>query len=82
VINSLKFLALFKRSITIPVVLSPSWGVWYVLSVGLSAKLKELDGEAHTKAHCRLYSHIVYKKYPKIDAKGNLEINMKAVKEA
>ena len=46
------------------------------------AKLKELDGEAHTKAHCRLYSHIVYKKYLKIDTKGNLKINMKAVKEA
>lgn len=46
------------------------------------SKLKELDGEAHTKAHCRLYSHIVYKKYLKIDAKGNLKINEKAVKEA
>ena len=46
------------------------------------AKLKELDGEAHTKAHCRLYSHIIYKKYLKIDAKGNLKINEKAVKEA
>lgn len=46
------------------------------------AKLKELDGEAHTKAHCRLYSHIVYKKYLKIDAKGNLKIDEKAVKEA
>jgi len=49
---------------------------------GKLAKLKELDGEAHTKAHCRLYSHIVYKKYLKIDAKGNLKINEKAVKEA
>lgn len=46
------------------------------------AKLKELDGEAHTKAHCRLYSHIVYKKYLKIDTKGNLKINEKAVKAA
>lgn len=49
---------------------------------GKLAKLKELDGEAHTKAHCRLYSHIVYKKYLKINAKGNLKINEKAVKEA
>ncbi|CAA7601094.1 Transposase, IS4-like [Acididesulfobacillus acetoxydans] len=46
------------------------------------AKLKELDGEAHTKAHCALYSHIVYKRYLQIDAKGNLRINQKAVKAA
>lgn len=46
------------------------------------AKLKELDGKAHTKAHCRLNTHLVYKKYLKMDAKGNLKINTQAVKEA
>lgn len=44
------------------------------------AKLKELDGKAHTKAHCRLNSHIVYKKYLRMDAKGNLKIDEQAVK--
>lgn len=45
------------------------------------AKLKELDGKAHTKAHCRINSHMVYKKYLKMDSKGNLKINNQAVKE-
>ncbi|GAB6172667.1 IS1634 family transposase [Paradesulfitobacterium aromaticivorans] len=45
------------------------------------AKLNELDGKAHTKAHCRLNSHIIYKKYLKMDSKGNLKINTQAVKE-
>lgn len=45
------------------------------------AKLKELDGTAHTKAHCRLNSHITYKKYLKMDAKGNLKINNQVIKE-
>lgn len=45
------------------------------------AKLKELKGSAHTKAHCRLNSHITYKKYLKMDAKGNFKINNQAVKE-
>lgn len=44
-------------------------------------KLKDLEGEAHTKAHCRLNSHITYKKYLKMDTKGNLRINNQAVKE-
>ncbi|ODA38709.1 IS1634 family transposase [Desulfosporosinus sp. BG] len=45
------------------------------------AKLKELDGSAHSKAHCRLNSHITYKKYLKMDSKGNFKINNQAVKE-
>lgn len=45
------------------------------------AKLKELKGSAHTKAHCRLNSHITYKKYLKMDSKGNFKINNQAVKE-
>lgn len=45
------------------------------------AKLKELDGNAHSKAHCRLNSHITYKKYLKMDAKGNFKINNQVVKE-
>ena len=45
------------------------------------AKLKELEGSAHTKAHCRLNSHITYKKYLKMDSKGNFKINNQAVKE-
>ncbi len=46
------------------------------------AKLKDLNGEAHTKAHCRLYSHQVYKRYLKMDKRGNLKIDRQAVKEA
>lgn len=30
-------------------------------------KLKKLDGKAHTKAHSRINSHIIYKKYLKMD---------------
>jgi len=44
-------------------------------------KLKELDGCAHSKAHCRLNSHITYKKYLKMDSKGNFKINNQVVKE-
>ncbi|MEA5024611.1 hypothetical protein SDC9_48214 [bioreactor metagenome] len=44
------------------------------------ARLKELDGTAHTKAHCRLNTHMTYKKYLKMDSKGNLKINTQAVK--
>jgi len=44
------------------------------------ARLKELDGEAHTKAHCRLHSHPTYKRYLKIDKRGNLRIDLDAVK--
>ena len=44
-------------------------------------KLKELDGSAHSKAHCRLNSHITYKKYLKMDSKGNFKINNQVVKE-
>ena len=40
------------------------------------------NGKAHTKAHCRLNTHITYKKYLKMDSKGNLKINEKAIKEA
>jgi transposase len=46
------------------------------------AKLKDLNGEAHTKAHCRLYSHQAYKRYLKMDKRGNLKIDRQAVKEA
>lgn len=46
------------------------------------AKLKELNGDAHTKAHCRLYSHPVYKRYLKMDKHGNLKIGRQVVKEA
>ncbi len=45
------------------------------------AKLKELDGTAHTKAHCRLNSHVTYKKFLKMDSKGNLMISNQVVKE-
>ena len=44
-------------------------------------KLKELDGSAHSKAHCRLNSHITYKKYLRMDSKGNFKINNQVVKE-
>lgn len=44
------------------------------------ARLKELDGDAHTKAHCRLHSHVTYKRYLKIDKRGNLRIDLQAVK--
>jgi len=43
-------------------------------------RLKELDGEAHTKAHCRLHSHPSFKRYLKIDKRGNLRMDLKAVK--
>jgi transposase len=46
------------------------------------SRLKELDGKAHSKAHCRLNTHMVYKKYLRMDKKGNLKINEQAVKEA
>jgi transposase len=42
--------------------------------------LKTLDGEAHSKAHCRLHSHITYKRYLKMDKHGNLRIDRDAVK--
>jgi Transposase len=44
------------------------------------ARLKKLDGEAHTKAHCRLRSHATYKRYLKTDKRGNLRIDPAAVK--
>lgn len=44
------------------------------------ARLKELDGDAHTKAHCRLHSHPTFKRYLKIDKRGNLRIDLDAVK--
>ena len=44
------------------------------------ARLKELDGEAHTQAHCRLHSHPTYKRYLKTDKRGNLRIDLAAVK--
>ncbi|KKC45811.1 transposase [Paenibacillus sp. D9] len=44
------------------------------------ARLKELDGDTHTKAHCRLHSHVTYKRYLKIDKRGNLRIDLQAVK--
>lgn len=46
------------------------------------ATLKDLDGKAHTKAHCRINTHQVYKKYLKMDSKGNLRIDPQTVKEA
>ncbi|MCL4440716.1 MAG: IS1634 family transposase [Firmicutes bacterium] len=46
------------------------------------AKLKELDGDAHTKGHCRLYSHQVFKRYLKMDKRGNLKIDRQAVRES
>lgn len=42
--------------------------------------LKRLDGEAHSRAHCRLHSHITYKRYLKMDKRGNLRIDKEAVK--
>ena len=42
--------------------------------------LKSLDGEAHSKAHCRLHSHVTYKRYLKMDSRGNLRIDKDAVK--
>lgn len=44
------------------------------------SKLKELDGDAHSKAHCRLHSHPTYKRYLKMDKRGNLRIDLAAVK--
>jgi transposase len=43
-------------------------------------RLKELDSEAHTKAHCKLHSHPTYKRYLKTDKRGNLRIDLEAVK--
>lgn len=45
------------------------------------AKLKELDGEAHTKAHCALQTHPTYKRLLKADKRGNLRVDAQAVKE-
>lgn len=42
--------------------------------------LQQLDGEAHSKAHCRLHSHTTYKRYLKMDKRGNLRIDKEAVK--
>lgn len=42
--------------------------------------LKQLDGEAHSKVHCRLHSHITYKRYLKMDKRGNLRVDKEAVK--
>ncbi|HZG84161.1 MAG TPA: IS1634 family transposase [Paenibacillus sp.] len=42
--------------------------------------LKALDGEAHSKVHCRLHSHVTYKRYLKMDKRGNLRIDKDAVK--
>ncbi len=38
-------------------------------------RLKELQGEAHTKAHCRFASHPTFKRYLKQDRWGNLRID-------
>ncbi|WP_029422052.1 IS1634 family transposase [Alicyclobacillus macrosporangiidus] len=46
------------------------------------SRLKELKGDAHTKAHCRLMSHPGYKRYLKQDKWGNLRIDPAAVREA
>lgn len=43
------------------------------------SKLKELDGDAHTKAHCALQTHPTYKRFLKSDKRGNLRIDAKAV---
>lgn len=43
-------------------------------------RLKTLSGEAHTKAHCRLHTHVTYKRYLKMDKRGNLRIDKDAVK--
>lgn len=45
------------------------------------ARLKKLDGEAHTKAHCALQSHPTYKRLLKADKRGDLRIDTQAVKE-
>lgn len=45
-------------------------------------RLKELQGEAHTKAHCRLASHPTFKRYLKQDRWGNLRIDPEAVRQA
>lgn len=42
--------------------------------------LKTLSGEAHSKAYCRLHSHVTYKRYLKMDSRGNLRIDKDAVK--
>lgn len=42
--------------------------------------LNQLDGEAHSKAHCRIHSHVTYKRYLKMDKRGNLRIDKGAVK--
>jgi transposase len=44
------------------------------------SKLKELDGDSHTKAHCALQSHPTYKRFLKSDKRGNLRIDTQAVK--
>ncbi|GMA62854.1 IS1634 family transposase [Alicyclobacillus fastidiosus] len=44
------------------------------------ARLKELDNDAHTKAHCRLQSHPTFKRYLKSDKRGNLTVDHQAVK--
>ena len=45
------------------------------------SRLKELNGEAHTKAHWRLHALPTYKRYLKTDKRGNLQIDLQAVKE-
>ncbi|WAH35677.1 hypothetical protein NZD86_15530 [Alicyclobacillus dauci] len=44
------------------------------------ARLKEMDNDAHTKAHCRLQSHPTFKRYLKSDKRGNLTVDQQAVK--
>ena len=46
------------------------------------SRLKELDGDSHTKAHCALQSHQTYKRFLKSDKRGNLRIDKEAVKAA
>lgn len=46
------------------------------------SKLRELDGDSHTKAHCALQSHPTHKRFLKADKRGNLRIDSQAVKAA
>ncbi|QSO47473.1 hypothetical protein JZ786_24335 [Alicyclobacillus mengziensis] len=46
------------------------------------SRLKELDGDAHTKVHCALQSHQTYKRFLKSDKHGNLRSDKEAVKAA
>jgi transposase len=43
-------------------------------------RLKGLDGEAYTRAQSRLLNHPTYKRYLKMDKRGHLSIDLRAVK--